>query len=257
MTIYERPTKALMRDFVAAENIQKGQIFKKEDAVRWFHAHYPNINPTTVRMHVDGMSVNSRSRKHHRSIKPGSGSDLFFKLGPDQYRLWDKEADAAPVYADTLIAENGSVVAEPEIDNGSDDEPGDDQGSKEFALESDLRNYLARNLSRIESGLRLYDEEEISGIEFPVGGRFIDILAKDKDGGFVVIELKVSRGYDRTIGQLLRYMGWVDANLAQGKPVRGVIVAASITEDLKLAASRVPGVKLVEYELSFSLRPIT
>jgi hypothetical protein len=33
----------------------------------------------------------------------------------------------------------------------------------------------------MEPGLHLYEEEEITGVEFPVGGRLIDILAVDKD----------------------------------------------------------------------------
>ena len=92
-------------------------------------------------------------------------------------------------------------------------------------------------------------------MEFPVGGRFIDILAQTPQGDFVVIELKVSRGYDRTVGQILRYMGWVRENLADGKSVRGVIVASQITDDLKLAASCVPDISLMEYALSFTVRP--
>ena len=76
------------------------------------------------------------------------------------------------------------------------------------------------------------------------------------DGAFVVIELKVSRAYDRVVGQLLRYMAWVKSNLADGAPVRGIIVASELSDDLKLAASLVSGVKLVEYEISFALRPI-
>jgi RecB family endonuclease NucS len=115
---------------------------------------------------------------------------------------------------------------------------------------------LARNLGAVEQGLTLYEEEEMTGVEYPVGGRFIDILARDTRGDFVVFELKVSKGYDRTVGQLLRYMSWVEKNLAEGKKVRGVIVANEITEDLKLAASRVPDVQLVEYEISFRLNPV-
>ena len=45
-----------------------------------------------------------------------------------------------------------------------------------------------------------------ASVEYPVGGRFIDILPVDRNAGYVVIELKMSRGYDRTVGQLLRYM---------------------------------------------------
>jgi RecB family endonuclease NucS len=130
------------------------------------------------------------------------------------------------------------------------------EAAREFAFERDLRNYLVKNLALIEPGLRLYDEEGITGVEFPVGGRFIDILAIDKDGCYVVVELKVSRGYDRVVGQLLRYMGWVEQNMETSQPVRGIIVAKEITSDLKLAASRVSGVRLIEYEISFKLRPV-
>jgi hypothetical protein len=40
------------------------------------------------------------------------------------------------------------------------------------------------------------------------------------------------------------------------KPVRGIIVAKEITGDLKLAASRIAGVRLIEYEIEFKLRPV-
>ncbi len=252
MSIYDKPTKSLMLEFVKAK-LQKGQSFTKDDAVKWFAANYPKINPTTVRVHVEGMSINSRSRKHHPSIKPGSGHDLFFKLGPDQYRLWDKSSDPEPIYKTTIFDDGSISETSQEVDDQSEEE----QSGKEFAFERDLRNYLAKNLSLIEPGLRVYEEEEISGIEFPVGGRFIDILAVDGLGRYVVIELKVSRGYDRAVGQLLRYMGWVDANLAAGKKVRGVIVASQISEDLKLAASRVSDVELLEYQIALTIKPVT
>jgi Holliday junction resolvase len=79
--------------------------------------------------------------------------------------------------------------------------------------------------------LTLYEEEGINGIEFPVGGRFIDILAVDSDGALVVIELKVSRGYD-------------------------LIVARQISEDLLLACSLLADVQLFEYELSLALKQV-
>ncbi|MDQ3830513.1 MAG: endonuclease NucS, partial [Candidatus Tectomicrobia bacterium] len=111
-------------------------------------------------------------------------------------------------------------------------------------------------LSLVEPGLKLYSDEGITGVEFPAGGRYIDILAVDRDGGYVVIELKVSKGYDRVVGQLLRYMGWIEKHHAEpGQRVRGVIVAKEITEDLKLACARVQGLQLFEYALSVTLTP--
>lgn len=201
-------------------------------------------------MHIEGMSINNpKIRKHHPNIRPGSGHDVFFKIGRNQFRLWNQQTDGSPQFS-TDMAEKLSDMEEQsdtEVVNSTE---------REFAFEHDLRDYLARNLAKIEAGLKLYEEEEIRGIEFPVGGRFIDILAIDSNDDYVVIELKVSRGYDRTIGQLLRYMGWIEANLAAGKKVRGVIVASKISEDLKLAASRIRDVKLFEYKISLSVRGI-
>ena len=74
---------------------------------------------------------------------------------------------------------------------------------------------------------------------------------------FVVIELKVSRGYDRTIGQILRYVGWISQNLADpDQKVRGLIIAREISNDLILACNSLPNINLFEYELSFSLNPV-
>jgi RecB family endonuclease NucS len=239
----------------AKENLSPGQTFKKAAAVQWFAKNYPKIKSNTVNMHVEGMAVNNLVRKHHPSIKAGSGHDLFYKMGPDQFRLWVPESDPAPRYKDDIEkqelsdTENIAAEAEPEVEAGV-------EAAREFAFERDLQNYLVKNLALIEPGLRLYDEEGITGVEFPVGGRFIDILAVDKDGCYVVVELKVSRGYDRVVGQLLRYMGWVEQNMETSQPVRGIIVAKEITSDLKLAASRVSGVSLIEYEISFQLRPV-
>jgi hypothetical protein len=249
MPIYDRPTKSLMADWANA-NLAPNQTFSKSDAIGWFAEHYPKIKRNTVGMHVEGMSINNPIRKHHPSIKPGSGYDLFFKLGPDQYRLSKPESDGRPLYKAEMEKEGLTAPPAEEIENDNDNASG------EFAYERDLQNYLAKNLHRIEPGLRLYEEDEISGIEFPAGGRLIDILAVDNQGNYVIIELKVSRGYDRVIGQLLRYMAWVEQNMESPKPVRGIIVAKEITDDLKLAASRISGVRLIEYEIEFKLRPI-
>jgi Endonuclease NucS len=134
------------------------------------------------------------------------------------------------------------------------------ESSTGFSYEAELRNYLGKHLSVIEPGLTLYRDETagITGIEFPVGGRRIDILAVSSKGDFVVVELKVSRGYDRVVGQLMRYMAWVRKNQAvAGQQVRGVIVAREISDDLLLACSELPpGVQLFEYEMSVALKPV-
>ncbi len=116
------------------------------------------------------------------------------------FRLHDPLNDPAPIHS------KGDVVS------AARDDPtkSETKSSSEFAYESDLRDFLGKNLTVIEPGLQLYQQEGITGIEFPVGGRFIDILAVDAEKRLVVIELKVTRGYDRVIGQLLRYMAWIE-----------------------------------------------
>jgi hypothetical protein len=126
---------------------------------------------------------------------------------------------------------------------------------QQFAAEADLRNVLAANLDCIESGLQLYEAAGKTGIEFSIDDGRIDILAVDKDHKYVVIELKLSRGRNKTIGQLLYYMGWVDTNLGRA-PCRGIIIAKDIPDDLKLAVRRVSGISLFRYKLQVSVEPV-
>ena len=111
----------------------------------------------------------------------------------------------------------------------------------------------------IESGLTLFDDGTHDGIEYPTGKRRIDLLTLDKNNDFVVIELKVSRGPDRTLGQISYYIGWIQQNIAaEGQEVRGIIIANDITEELKIACSlpNIP-ITLKEYSLSCTLKNVS
>jgi hypothetical protein len=182
----------------------------------------------------------------HYNAKPGE-EDLFFQLDGSHFRLYDPTSDPTPIYdkprgAAGPASETLSTEPEPPT---------------EFAYEADLRDFLAKNLQVLETGLRLYQDEGITGVEFPAGSRFIDILAVDSQNNLVVIELKVSRGYDRVVGQLLRYIAWVAKHQAEpGQNVRGIIVAREISEDLLLACSAILNVQLYEYQLSVTLRRV-
>lgn len=174
----------------------------------------------------------------------------MFQIDRSTFRRYDSKNDPNPI-RDSRDIEDGEITE----DEG--EEETSHLGSAEFAYESDLKNYLAKNLSIIEAGLTLYEDEGISGIEFPVGGRFVDILGVDSNNNLVVIELKVSRGYDKVIGQLMRYMAWIKNNQAEnGQSTRGIIIAREISTDLKLACSLTTDIQLFEYELSLQVRQI-
>jgi hypothetical protein len=255
MSKYGKPVRLLFRDFVTDQNIAKGQIVSRDQVISWFRSNYPKIKMGTIAAHFLKMSVNAPSRVHYNVNKNGE-DDLFYQMDSGHFRLYEKEKDSSPLYVKSLPEgkESGQT-------GNSEETEGDAKGEYQqtgFAYESDLRDFLSQNLALIEPGLRLHEDEGISGIEFPVGGRFIDLLAIDKQNNYVVIELKVSKGYDRVIGQLLRYMAWIELNQAEpNQKVRGIIIAREISNDLHLAASKILDVALFEYDLSVSLRKVT
>jgi hypothetical protein len=244
MPLYDKPVRLLLRDMVTDLGLKKGEVLTKDRVIGWFAQKYPRVKEGTISAHLIRLSTNATSRMHYNA-KPGD-DDVFFQLDGGRFRLYDPATDPAPIYDKPRDAGSppSAVAQEPEPPT-------------EFAYEADLRDFLAKNLSVLESGLRLYQDEGITGVEFPVGGRFIDILAVDGQNDLAVVELKVSRGYDRVVGQLLRYMAWVARHQAEpGQNVRGIIVAREISEDLLLACSALPNVELFEYELSVTLRRV-
>ncbi len=142
---------------------------------------------------------------------------------------------------------------------------GEDEDSSEteaanayFALEYQLRDFLANNRSAVDvksKKLQLYkDPDGRNGIEFPTGVGNIDILAVDDSGAFYVFELKRARSPDHAIGQLSRYMGWVRQTIGKDREVNGLIVAKEIGDGLRYAVTVFPNVSLFEYEIEFHLK---
>jgi hypothetical protein len=245
MPLYDKPVRLLFRDMVQQLGLERDQVLQREQVFTWFHTHYPKVKDATISAFLLKMSTNAPSRIHYGVSQEGA-DDLLYQIDSQRFRLYDPANDPSPIYkAGVDVPGNGEDAEHPG--------PG-----SEFAYERDLQNFVAKNLALIEPGLRLYEEEEgITGIEFPVGGRRIDILALDAQNNYVVIELKVSRGYDRVVGQLLRYVAWIKRHQAEpGQGVRGVIIAREISEDIQLACSQLNDVALYEYQLSVSLRQV-
>ncbi|MCI0563153.1 MAG: endonuclease NucS, partial [Nitrososphaera sp.] len=114
--------------------------------------------------------------------------------------------------------------------------------------EAILEQYLEVEPERLEHGLVKVKRQ------LPTAVGPIDILAKDKKGAHVVIELKKGRTSDRVLGQILRYMAWVGENLRNKKPVRGIIVAEKADKGLKYAmrVARKSGIGLKRYQFEIN-----
>jgi hypothetical protein len=130
----------------------------------------------------------------------------------------------------------------------------------QFALEAQLEEFLDTNWDRIDFGRRLsrFAAEEQTGRQFPAGPWSIDFLCIDEDtDDLVVVELKRGKTSDATVGQVLRYLGWVRENLAkEGQDVSAIIIAAGADEALRYAVSNLPNVEVLTYKVDFKLGPM-
>ena len=111
-------------------------------------------------------------------------------------------------------------------------------------LEANLEEFVIQNLDEIETGLKLLKRQ----LSTPAGR--LDLLCKDREGQFVVVELKRSQGTDQVVGQILRYMGWVKEHYNTDY-FRGIIIVGSKDQALSYAINATPNVQVKEFRLSF------
>jgi restriction system protein len=127
-------------------------------------------------------------------------------------------------------------------------------------LEKQLEDFIISNWVNTELGEDLeliVKDGELVSQQYRTDIGPIDILAKDKKtGAHVVIELKKGQTSDDTIGQITRYMGWVEEKL-NDRSVRGIIIANGFDKKLEYALKRVSGVDVFIYEIDFRLKEFT
>lgn len=134
-----------------------------------------------------------------------------------------------------------------------------DTGDKIKALEvPHYQSLIHRNFEQLFKGkLRYYDIER----QNERNGHFdtqevgeIDFLAIDqKNNDLLVIELK-RESTDVTLGQILRYMGWVNKKLCKkDQKVKGIIIAESKDNKLELALTVVPIVTFRKMKLNVEI----
>lgn len=157
------------------------------------------------------------------------------------------------------LSPSSDETAPPPAQDKDEDLGGQPDGAR-FGLERHLHEFLRDNWDHVELGREwaIYSEhgEPEKGYEYvcPVGR--IDLLAQHRDGNrWLVIELKRERSSDVAVGQVLRYVGWVQEHLAKdGETVEGLIISRFADDRLHYATRAAPAVRYMTYEVEFRLK---
>jgi RecB family endonuclease NucS len=189
--------------------------------------------PATYAGHLYGCVVNNpKAYLHHPSFKR-----FLYHRADGAYELYDESLHGPNEWVPSEAEDVELAEAQVEAYESS------------IGLERDLEDHLVHHLDGIESGLTLLDRQ----ISVAIGR--IDILARDRSGATVVIEVKVGEAKDAVVGQVARYMGWFSRT--EEKAARGVVVAASFPDGVKYAATAIPNLRLVSYKVSFAFNEAT
>lgn len=216
--------------FTGAATLKSGAYIDKEgESKEWF------LDPETLRIDLENIIIFSdpKPRKQFSTLewRPAQGGSSKIS-----------EKDYFQIIGAQVEEQNES--AKPE--------------EMEFALEKYLEEFIIENWSKINFGEKweiFKDENGNVGQQYLAGDAgYIDVLATDKDGNFMIIELKKGRKNDQVIGQTLRYITWVEENLAKGKKVKAIIIVRERDKKLEYALKQVNDkVSVKIYKVSFNL----
>jgi restriction system protein len=197
-----------------------GQILPHRRTVKW----YPNL--------IDRSSMSDQLKNSTGSI--GTVSDIT-KYAEEIERLISGNRPPTLVSTD-------QTVEDPAI----------------FALEKHLEDFLVQNWKQTELGKNydIYEEDgELVGQQYQSDTGPIDILAISKDKKeLLVVELKKGRVSDSVVGQVQRYMGYVQEELAEeGQKVKGVIIGLEDDIKIRRALAVAINIDFFRYQVSFRL----
>jgi len=125
-----------------------------------------------------------------------------------------------------------------------------------FYMEQQLEDFIIENWEETEFGKKydlIYEDGYLKSQQYQTDIGRIDILATDKSTkSYVVIELKRNQTSDDTVGQITRYMGWIEEK--RGDPnVKGIIIAGKYDERLYYAQKRLKDIEVFLYQVDFKL----
>jgi hypothetical protein len=175
------------------------------------------------------------------------------ELGVD---LWTLDA----LWWGVVRSKTGPEEPVEEVDNTKEVEP--EVGVQRFWLERHLHEFMRDNWNLISLGKEwvIFEEDgdPEAGYEYQCDVGRIDLLARGRrNSDWLVIELKRNQSSDSTVGQVLRYMGWVKKHLAEtGERVQGMVIAHKADEGIRYALAAANDIELLTYEIDFHLKKL-
>jgi restriction system protein len=131
------------------------------------------------------------------------------------------------------------------------------EDASSFALESHLEEFLVKNWPNTDLGkdYDIYEEDGEKAQQYQTDTGPLDILAISKDRKrLLVVELKKGRASDAVVGQTLRYMSYVQDELAEeDQAVLGAIIAHEDDTRIRRALAMTPNICFYRYQVSFKL----
>lgn len=131
------------------------------------------------------------------------------------------------------------------------------EDASSFALESHLEEFLVKNWPNTDLGkdYDIYEEDGEKAQQYQTDTGPLDILAISKDRKrLLVVELKKGRASDAVVGQTLRYMSYVQDELAEDdQTVLGAIIAHEDDTRIRRALAMTPNICFYRYQVSFKL----
>jgi hypothetical protein len=228
-------TQAIREEFK-----EKDQILTTEQVIDQIQKKYPGKwKEITIRTHLIGCSINHKSSKYYPNFQK-----FLYTLQPGKMRLVDPEKeDKYKKLSSGLKVQFVSAVPVP-IE-------GEALGVN-LIIQKDLRNYLRKDIARLESGLNLFTEE---GLNVSVKAAKIDVLATDSRGSLVVIKLKGGTAHISTLGEILKSITSIKNEIGQ-RSIRGKIVAEDFDNEIILEAKKASNISLVKYKLKYDFEPV-
>lgn len=223
-------------------------MYRKEEFRRWFASHPKGYKSTTLSAHISTLN---------RIDEMDEGLDeRLSHLGTDGILQWAKTENTGPfeVYpSNTRSALNRYVEFSIASQSPEDIEEIEEEAAAAptlFQVEKEMQAAVRKQIHKLEEGLTVED----GGIETHVSTGRIDIVARDKNGTLVVIELKAGVCPNGAIEQVL---GYAEALSSEKKEsTRAYLVAGEFSDRARAAAKRVRDLELRTYEFLITFNPV-